>query len=371
MVVRLAVLALVASMGRSASAWDADTNARLLRELSDRGFNGVALVAEGERVVFKEAFGYRRFQPSEPTDPGTAYEVGSVSKPFTATAILMLAERGELSLSDPLTKYFPALPYPDVTLERVLSHTSGLFDPCCDPALRPSFDVFYGKSDPPYSNPDYLAFVERQTPELLAPPGQMYRYSNFGYVLLALVVERVSGAPFDEFLRENIFEPVGLERTHVLSLMDEPAIDNFALGYRRGDDGEPRLDVPVATPERPSVFAATYGDDEIVSTVDDLFSFGRALKNGALLQPETLARALTPSRLAFDERGPYGLGFRLEEAADGRTIVYHTGSTNGFLATCTYPTDENDITVVLLTNVIDGGFAELRAAVFEIVWSAP
>ena len=134
-------------------------------------------------------------------------------------------------------------------------------------------------------------------------------------------------------------------------------------------EGELRVDVPVATPERPSVFAATYGDDEVVSTVDDLFAFGRALKDGELLRPSTLARALTPSRLVSGEDGPYGLGFRMQDAADGSTIVYHTGSTNGFLAVCTYPTEDNDVTVVLLTNVIDGGFAELREAVFDIVWS--
>ena len=377
MMTRLAFTLLLtgASLCPSVSAWEADKDVRLHRELSERHFNGVVLVAEGERVVFKGAFGLKNFDANEPADFSTAYEVGSVSKPFTATAILLLEERGELSLSDSLTKYFPELPYGpyrDVTLERMLSHTAGLYDVCCQPELRPRFDAFYGKSDPPYSNRDYLAFIEKETPPLLAAPGEMYRYSNLAYVLLALIVEQVSGVEFDEFLKENIFEPVGLERTYVLSMMDDKAakaIANFAVGYRKNDDGELVVDVPVPTPERPSVFAATYGDDEVVSTVDDLFAFGRALARGELLESETLERVRTPARLSSGDAAAYGLGFGIVEGPDGRTIVLHTGSTNGFLATCTFPTEENDTTVILLTNVVGDGFAALRTAVFDIVWS--
>ncbi len=351
------------------AAWDGDKNLRLDEELTARGFNGVVLVAEGERVVFKEAFGLENFENEELADVGTAYEVGSVSKPFTATAILLLEERGELRLSDPLTKYFPKLPYTEVTLERMLSHTSGLYDVCCQPELRPSFDAFYGKSDPPYSNHDYLAFIEKETPTLLATPGEMYRYSNLAYVLLALIVEQVSGVEFDAFLEEHIFDPVGLERTYVLSKMDDKTIENVALGYRREATGELVLDVPVPTAQRRSVFGSSYGDDEVVSTVDDLFKFGQALAKGELLERDTLERVRDPARLTNGELGPYGLGFRLDDGPSGRTIVLHTGSTDGFLATATFPTDVNDITVVLLTNVVDDGFAELRKAVFDIVWS--
>lgn len=365
----LVLLLTIASLGSGASAWEGD--ARLRNLLAEHDFNGVVLVAEGEQVVFEEAFGFRDFETKEPANVGTAYEVGSVSKPFTATAILTLEERGELGLTDPLTKYFPKLPYPEVTLERMLSHTSGLYDVCCQPELRPRFDAFYGKSDPPYTNRDYLAFIRKETPELLAPPGQKYQYSNTAYVLLALIVEQVSGVAFDEFLKNNIFEPVGLERTYVLSLMEDPAIPNLAVGYERTEDGEIVVDVPVPTPERPSVFAASYGDDEIVSTAADLFDFGRALRTGKLLSESTLERAWTPARLSSGEPSRYGLGFRIDERGDGTVVVYHTGSTNGFLATCTFPTEDNDTSVILLTNVVDDGFAELREAVFDIVWGAP
>jgi len=359
--VALALSVLVAPAGGQ------DRVERVRQELTERGFTGVALVAEGDRVLFRGAFGLKNVEMGEAADVGTAYEVGSVSKPFTATAILMLAERGRLRLDDPLTKFFPGLPYTDVTVERVLSHTSGLYDACCEPELRARFLAFYDRTDRPYTNADYLAFIEQDTPPLLWAPGEAYRYSNLGFVLLALIVERVSGVAFDEFLEENIFGPIGLERTRVLSLMDAPSIPNFAAGYRRADDGGLVAD-PIRVPGRISDFGASYGDDEVVSTVDDLFRFGQALAGGELVTSETLQRMRAPARLSNGDAGPYGLGVRVQERAGGRSIVFHTGSTAGFLATATFPYSEDDPTVILLTNVVGDGFGELRTAVFDIVW---
>ena len=177
-----------------------------------------------------------------------------------------------------------------------------------------------------------------------------------------------SGQEFDDYLRQNIFDPVGLRRTFLYSKMDDPTIPNRALGYRINEDGQPVLDVPVATPERPSVFGLTYGDDEIFSTVDDLLAFGKALEAGKLLEKETMERAFTPSRLANGDLGPYGLGWRVGESPDGRPMLYHTGSTNGFLAICTYPTADNDTTVILLINLVTENSSDLRQAVLEIAW---
>ena len=358
-----------APSSNSASTGRARRLDELLTDFHGRGrFNGVVLLAEEDEVTFRKAFGVTDFATHEPLNAGTAFEVGSVSKPFTATAVLLLAERGALSLSDSLTKYFPTLPYEGVTLERMLSHTSGLFDVCCQPQLRTPFDRFYNTAYPPYTNSDYLAFIEQEQPPLLTDPGTEYRYSNTSYLLLALIVEQVSGQRFDAFLQENIFEPVGLERTFVYSLMADPTIANRATGYRTADDGRLVRDVPRPTTERPSVFGLTYGDDEVFSTVDDLFAFGQGLKTGRLLQPETLEMALTPARLASGAPVGYGLGWRLAEGPDGRMIAQHGGSTNGFLATATFSTGENDTTIVMLTNVVGEEFSEVRRAVFDIAW---
>jgi CubicO group peptidase (beta-lactamase class C family) len=358
---------------RGASASSSSARARrldeVLTEFHERGrFNGVVLLAEQDEVTFRKAFGVTDFATHEPLNSDTAFEVGSVSKPFTATAVLQLAERGQLRLNDSLTKYFPTLPYEEVTLERMLSHTSGLFDVCCQPALRAPFDRFYNTAYPPYTNTDYLAFIKQTQPPLLTDPGTEYRYSNTAYLLLALIVEKVSGQRFDEFLKENIFAPLGLERTFVYSLMADPTIANRATGYRTADDGRLVLDVPRPTSERPSVFGLTYGDDEVFSTVDDLFAFGQGLKTGKLLKPETLEMALTPARLASGAAAGYGLGWRLTEGPDGRIIAQHGGSTYGFLATATFSTGQNDTTVVILTNVVGEDYTEVRRAVFDIAW---
>jgi CubicO group peptidase (beta-lactamase class C family) len=341
----------------------------LLAERNARDqFNGVVLLAERDEVVLRRAFGVKDVSTGEALTPATAFEVGSVSKPFTATSVLQLVERAQLNISEPLSRFFPKLPYFDVTILRMLSHTSGLFDVCCQPALRPRFDAFYGKSDPPYTNADYLAFLEQATPELLSRPGTAFSYSNTAYLLLALIVEQVTGRPFDEVLQDDILDPVGLERTYVYSLMEDRRIPDRAIGYRRDADGALVVDVPVATPERPSVFGLTYGDDEVFSTVDDLFSFGRALAAGRLLRPDTLTLAYRPATLEDGTFGPYGLGWRVTRQPNGTVVVDHTGSTNGFLATCTFPTPENDTTLVLLTNVVSDVHAEVRRQAYELLW---
>lgn len=331
-------------------------------------FNGVVLLAENDEVTLRRAFGVKDVSTGEPLTPATAFEVGSVSKPFTAAAVLQLVERAELNIREPLSRFFPTLPYFDVTIDRMLSHTSGLFDVCCQRALRPLFDRFYDKSSPPYSNRDYLAFLEQARPDLLSRPGTAFSYSNTAYLLLALIVEQVTQHPFDEVLRRNIFVPVGLQRTYVYSLMENRSIPDRAIGYRREADGSLAVDVPVATPERPSVFGLTYGDDEVVSTVDDLFAFGQALEAGRVLRPDTMEIAYRPAMLEDGTFGPYGLGWRVTTQPGGAVVVDHTGSTNGFLANCTFSTRQNDTTLVLLTNVVSDAHAEVRRAVYDLLW---
>lgn len=231
-------------------------------------------------------------------------------------------------------------------------------------------------------NPDYLeeggitAQLERMgvtlkpTATASLMPEEQNDYGEWHRLGLANghLVEQVSGQRFDEFLNENIIDPAGLDRTFLYSVMDDPTIPNRAVGYRRGDDDRLVLDVPKPTLERPSVFGLTYGDDEVFSTVEDLFAFGQALKAGMLLEAETLQTALTPVVLGNGESAGYGLGWRLTEGPNGRVIAQHGGSTYGFLAMCTFSTDQNDTTVVLLTNVVSEDYSEVRRAVVDVAW---
>jgi CubicO group peptidase (beta-lactamase class C family) len=320
-----------------------------IAELFERsGFNGVVLVADRGAVVFRRAYGLKSFETGERLDEESLFEIGSISKPLTAVAIHQLVERGRMSLDDPLPRFFPKLPYAAVTIRGMLSHTSGLFDVYGDPALREKFRAFYGRTDRPYSNLDYLAFLEAFPPPLVAGPGEKDHYSNTAYVLLALIVEQVSGVTFDAFLRENILAPAGMRRTVVLSLPAGRRVDGLATGHETGADGRRRA--VVQPPDPPRVYGMTYGDDEIATTADDLLAFDRALRSGRLVKPETLERILVPPTLSSGRPAAYALGFAVGEQ-DGVRVISHGGSTAGFMALCRFSAPDNEATVVLLSNV--------------------
>jgi CubicO group peptidase (beta-lactamase class C family) len=358
---RLVVVALAAyaltgcgSTGSQLASDRIERVAGLLDSLARDGrFSGVVLVADGGEVVHHKAYGFADFERREPLRTDAAFEVGSISKTFTAVAIHLLADRGQLSLDDPLTKFFPALPYRTVTVGGLLSHTSGLFDVYENVEMRNQFYAFYNGTEP-YTNKDYLAYLEEYQPPLLGGPNEQFRYSNTGYVLLALIVEQVSGQRFDEFLRREIFEPAGMRHSLVYSFLDDGNAAGLVTGYRREDDGTL---VPVTGPNAaPSFFGLTYGDDEIVTTARDLLAYDRALRTGRLLSPETLERVLTPPTLTDGTIGRYGLGFAVGTEG-GIRYVSHGGSTAGFLAYCKFSTPDNDNTIIVLTNVTTRGSA--------------
>lgn len=335
----------------------------------DGSFNGVVLIADGGEVVHHEAYGFADFERREPLRADAAFEVGSISKTFTAVAIHLLAARGALSLDDPLTKFFPALPYESVTVGGLLSHTSGLFDVYENVEMRNQFYAFYDGTEP-YTNKDYLAYLEEYQPPLLGGPNEQFRYSNTGYVLLALIVERVSGQRFDEFLRREIFEPAGMRHTLVYSFLEDGNAAGLVTGYRREDGGTL---VPVTgLNAAPSFFGLTYGDDEVVTTARDLLAYDRALRTGRLLSPETLERILTPPTLTDGTTGRYGQGFAVS-TEEGVRYISHGGSTAGFLAYCKFSAPDNDNTIVVLTNVITPGsaFRELHQAIRRILRGEP
>jgi CubicO group peptidase (beta-lactamase class C family) len=315
---------------------------------TESAFNGAVLVAERGRVVYRRAFGVSDIESGALLDAESGFELASVSKTFTAVAIHQLVEGGKLDYEDALPKFFPDLPYSAVTIRGLLSHTSGLFDVYERDDLRAEFYNFYGKTDPPYSNKDYLAFLEEFKPELDNEPFVEDRYSNSGFVLLALIVEEVSGEEFDDFLRKNIFEPAGMTSTFVFSKMDPQEVPEFAKGHEAGEDGRVRRAPAPDAP--PRMRGLTYGDDDMVSTLDDMFAFDQALRSGRLLSPETLERAFTPVNLRDGRAAGHGLGFAISEEEE-RRYVSHGGSTAGFWSYCQFSTPENDNTVVLLTNL--------------------
>ncbi len=250
----------------------------------------------------------------------TNFRLASVTKQFTATAILLCEHDGKLTLDDPVSKHLANWPAyaTAITIRHLLQHESG---------LRP-YDANVRDNTPQLNDKDVLTFVQQQT-DLLFEPGSAYRYSNTGYAILALIVEKASGLSFAEMLKHRIFKPLGMKGTTV-----GPA-KNRAYGHARTATGWQRADQ--------SATSAVQGDGGIYSSIHDLAKWANALDKCKLLDCATLQKTWTPSKHG------YGLGWRI--AADG--VISHTGSTRGFRNVIQRHA-KRSLTIVILTNRNEG-----------------
>ena len=294
-------------------------------------FTGVWLYAEGGEIVSKGAVGYRDPADTLPMGEDSVFYLASVSKQFTAAAILLLRRQGLLDLEDEITGFFPAIPYRGVKIRHLLNHTGGL------PDYFPWVDRLAKAEHRIPGNEIILRFLCEcgQAPEFA--PGEKFSYSNTGYCLLAQLVEEVSGVPFEDFLRRNVFEPAGMHATRIWHRRkDGITIDNFAVPlYAEFGSGRwvlpddcPLADYAVST-------EGMSGDGEVHSTVLDLFRWDRALRAGAVLTREEQALMYTPGRLnsgepAVDTDGDaYGFGWFLRDEPPLGRVVCHSGSMPG------------------------------------------
>lgn len=291
----------------------------------------VLVVRNGE-VVVRRAFGMADVDAGIPASPATNYRLASITKQFTAAAILLLAEDGRLRLDDPVGRWLPSLPPAPgaATLHQLLTHTSGLLD-YEDHMPGPAAD---GAVPAQLRDADVLRILDAQD-RTLFPPGSAYRYSNSGYALLALVVERASGRAFQSFLRENIFLPLGMEGS--LARVDEgPPVPHRAFGHTLDQGAWRRADQ--------SPTSAVLGDGGIYTSIDDLARWDAALDDDRLLSAASRRLAFR-AHTATDHPGThYGYGWRI--TSDTR---WHSGETIGFRnALVRWP--DRRLTVVVLGN---------------------
>ncbi len=321
---------------------------KLMSTVYERGqFNGAILVAEQGKVVYLNAFGKANFQTSAGFTPETASDIGSVTKQFTAMAIMILAERKKLSYDDPVSKYVPEFPHSSylghITLRQLLNHTSGIRD--------------YGDLGVDDSGLDQQGLISAllKKQDLVAKPGLKYRYSNPGYALLAVVVERVSGKKFGELLDQEIFKPAGMVNTFVY---DNPREKHALTAVGYGQFGEVDDGSPTAIP----------GDGGVYSTVDDLFKWDQALYKDQLVSQATLAEAFTPGKVE-EGASKYGFGWNVEEK-DGSKYLWHTGSHAGFRAFIGRRVADR-VTVIMLTNKGNSKRQDINAAIQNILADKP
>ena len=337
----LIVIAALISCGTQSQMNDIDA---IFRDYTGNVPGASVIVVRGDDVVFRKSFGLANLEDQIAATPDTHFRLASVTKQFTAAAILTLAGQGRLSLDDSVRRWLPSLPpvTDAITVRHLLTHTSGLID---------YEDVMPSTTTVPLRDADVLRLLETQSTTSF-PPGSRYRYSNSGYSLLALVVEKSSGQHFADFLREQIFTPLGMTTT-VAHQEGVSTVVNRAFGYSRDASSWHRTDQ--------SLTSAVLGDGGIYTSVDQLVPWLHALDQGRF------AEASVP-RTMTDKKGVrYGFGWRISQH-DGRRIVSHTGESIGFRNAVVRFPDEK-LSVVVLTNRNEGEPYELAMRVAKFMLS--
>lgn len=316
-------------------------------------FNGSILVAENGNIVISKGYGMANFEFEIPNSSKTIFRTGSLTKQFTAVAILQLEEKGLLQTSDKISKYFPEFPNGDkITIENLLTHTSGIFS---------------------YTNiKDYKIFMKlQQTPKSLIQlfkdkpldflPGSEFSYNNSGYVLLGLIIEKVSGKTYEEYLTENIFNKLNMNNTGIEH--NKVVTKNFASGYAINSysiNKAEYIDMSI-----------TYACGSIYSTVEDLYKWDQALYYDKILNAEEKNKMFNSyAELIFYERKTnYGYGWLIQDF-EGHKKIFHRGDVNGFTSEIIRYIDDNK-TIIILTNLDVAQTNKIADTISSILFKKP
>ncbi len=291
------------------------------------------LVSKSGNPIRTEGYGLSNLELNVPAKPESIYQSGSVGKQFTATAVMMLVEGGKIGLEDPLTRYFPEAPasWSQVTVRELLSQTAGFTDYPND---------FDERRD--YTEEQLLKIVEAIP--LAYPPGTGWSYSNLGYLTLGILIHKVTGEFYGDFLQQMIFRPLGMSTTRIISEPD--IIPNRSAGYRLVH-GE------VKNQQWVSPSLNTTADGSLYFSILDLAKWDAALYTERLLKKSSLAQmwSVAPLRNGQPNSGHYGFGWFIE-ARDGHRLIEHEGEWQGFETQISRYVDD-ELTVVVLTNLAD------------------
>jgi CubicO group peptidase (beta-lactamase class C family) len=333
MLTRTAVVILALAAGCRTTGFMQDERAIdvLMRDYDGAVPGASVIVLRDGEAAFEKSYGLADLEAGIPATPRTNYRLASVTKQFTAAAIMILAQRESLFYEDPISRYFPSLPpwAGRITVRHLLTHTSGVID---------YEDLIPEAATTQVLDRDVLRLLESQG-QTYFEPGTSYRYSNTGYAFLALIVEGASGKSFATFLRDEIFTPLGMNDT-VAHQEGFSTVSHRAYGYTNTNGTWERTDQ--------SVTSAVLGDGGIYSSVRDLTMWDHALRKGSLLESETWKLAFTPATATDDPNTRYGFGWRISDHRGHRTL-WHSGETRGFRnVLIRFPDDR--LTVVVLTN---------------------
>jgi CubicO group peptidase (beta-lactamase class C family) len=306
-------------------------------------------VAQHGRTLLSHGYGLADLELSVPTPAGASYEIGSVTKQFTAAAILLLAERGQLAIDDEMTKFLPDYPTHGnrITIRHLLTHTSGIKGY----TELPDFGEWSVQKKPRESFVKVFA-----DPPLDFEPGAALVYNNSGYFLLGLIIEKVSGSTYADFVDKNLFAPLGMRNSYYCS--ERTIHRNHAHGYDTAD-GQLVLKAYLD-------HTWPYSAGSLCSTADDLTTWLTALHGGRLLKPESYRAMTTPAVLNDGTKTRYGFGLGISEVG-GRRLIAHGGGINGFLSETEYYPEAELAIVVLQNTAGPDGPTPIARAIAEAV----
>jgi CubicO group peptidase (beta-lactamase class C family) len=309
-------------------------------------FNGNVLVARNGQVIYQKSFGKSNYYTGEMLNDSSLFDLASVSKAFTAMAIMMLKEQGKLSYDDDVRKYLPELPYEGMTIRHFLTHTSGIA----------GYEELLLKSgwDPKKIafNDDIVKTFATLKPAIVFKPGEKWEYSNTAYAMLATIVQRVSGQPFEVFLADNIFRPLDMKRTRVYNTRRSgEVITNYAYGFVYSDSLK-KYALPDSLKDLNFVYPldGIVGDGAVNSTTGELFKWNEALYTDKLVSKSTLEEAFVSGKLNNDSLHNYGFGWFLENDSIQGKIARHTGSWPGYRNLIIRFLDTRDCIIILTNN---------------------
>lgn len=324
----------ISTVVNTLSKAEADRCRRIAEDFYDSslkrtGFNGGMLVAKKGQIVFEQYNGFAHLKGKDSITANTPFHIASTTKTFTAMAVLKLAEEGKLNINDSLQKFFPGFPYEGMTVKILLNQRSGL----------PNYAYYLEKikwdDNIKVTNEDVLQTLIEHKPDLQNGVNRRFNYSNTNFVLLALIIERVSGKSYGDYLQEVFFTPLQMTSTKVFTRNDSATVTPSYM-WNGVQEAFTYLDV-------------TYGDKNIYSTVKDLLKWDQALYGNKLFKQSTLDSAFQP--YSFEKPGihNYGLGWRMYTLANNNKIIYHNGWWHGNNSTF-YRVLPDSLTIIILGN---------------------
>ncbi|MBD0368055.1 MAG: beta-lactamase family protein [Flavisolibacter sp.] len=292
-------------------------------------FNGGILIAKDGAVIYENYFGYKNLKTKDTLTAETPLQIASTSKTFTSAAVLRLVQAGKLDLNAPITQFFPQLPYPGVTVKMLLNHRSGL----------PEYLYYMEKGgwnrNTFATNADVLNTLIQWHPPKQFTAGTRFHYCNTNFVLLALIVEKISGTSFPDYMKRYIFEPLKMYNTFIATVNDTSrtvlSFDGYGTKWKLDFSDGP------------------YGDKNVYSTPEDLLKWDQSLYHNTILSQQTLDSAYTPYSNEKPSMHNYGLGWRLLFFPNGKKVVYHNGRWHGFNSAFARLTEER-VTIIILSN---------------------